>query len=326
MPRTATNVTAAPVGDAATVRVDQSLEAALADVAQCFNAPSICDKQIDAAEVLRYYRQCDRVYRRYHSRAGALHVGLVPPGTTNPIQHGHTRQAQLFGQLAAEIGAARCLEFGCGTGYNLRHLAQWYPEQQWHGVDLSTDHIRTAQQLGAGLPNAHFHVGNYLGLDYQDESFDAVLAVESLCQCDSQQQAIAEAFRLLRPEGRMMVIDCFRAGPLAQFGDHLARAAVLVEKTAAVHQFATIGPWTDMARQMGFEVASVVDHSNETTHDLARLYRMAQRFFKLSPLARSLSRRVAPRAMQNVICGLLMPYTVGQGIHRYLKVVLEKPA
>ena len=123
----------------------------------------------------------------------------------------------------------------------------------------------------------------------------------------------------------MMVVDCFRAGPLHEVSEELARAALLVEKTAAVDRFAEIGPWTDLARSVGFELKELVDRSTETSHDLARLYRMARRFFKLPPFARSLSRRVAPRALQNVICGLLMPYTVGQGIHRYMSAIIAKP-
>jgi hypothetical protein len=123
----------------------------------------------------------------------------------------------------------------------------------------------------------------------------------------------------------MMVVDCFRDGPLEGVSADLAQAAVLVEKTAAVDAFSEIGPWSELARGIGFEVEAVVDRSQETTYDLTRLYRMARRFFKLPPIARTLSRRVAPRALQNVVCGLLMPYTVGYGFHRYLTVVLAKP-
>jgi ubiquinone/menaquinone biosynthesis C-methylase UbiE len=252
-------------------------------------------------------------------------VGLVPPGAHHPVHHGHTRQAELFGQLVKKIGGRRSLEFGCGTGYNVRLLSQWYPESLWHGVDLSEDHVTAARRLSNGTTNATFQVGDYLSLDLPAQSFDAILAVETLCQSESQAAALREAWRLLRPGGRMMVVDCFRAGPLHEVPEELARAARLVEKTAAVDEFAEISRWTDLARNAGFEVEEVVDRSHETAHDLTRLYRMARRFFKLPPFARSLSRRVAPRALQNVICGLLMPYTVGEGVHRYMSAILIKP-
>ncbi len=319
------HVPLAPRTNVGRVPVEQTLLEALRDIKASFDEGTIRNRQIDAAEVLRYYRQCDRVYRRYHSRQGALHVGLVPPGTARPAQHGHTRQAELFGEMVKEIGGLRSLEFGCGTGYNIRLLSQWYPDRQWHGVDLSSDHILTARRLSEGSLNSTFHMGDYLRLDLPPQAFDAILAVETLCQSESQAASLREAFRLLRPGGQMMVIDCFRAGPLDSLSADLARAAVLVEKTAAVDEFAEISPWADLARAVGFDVHELVDRSSETSYDLTRLYRMARRFFKLPPIARSLSRRVAPRALQNVICGLLMPYTVGQGFHRYLSVLLTKP-
>lgn len=311
--------------DVDTVPVEQSLSEALEDIAESFDESRIREKRIDTDEVLRYYRQCDRVYRRYHSRQGALHVGLVPAGTAHPQQHGHTRQAELFGAMVKEMGGSRSLEFGCGTGYNIRLLSRWFPDRQWHGVDLSSDHILAATRLNEGRPNSSFGVGNYLDLGLPPESFDAILAVETLCQSESQERALREAYRILRPGGQMMVIDCFRAGPLGELAPDLARAAVLVEKTAAVDAFSEIGVWLEMANSIGFSTKEAIDRSAETTHDLTRLYRMARRFFRLHPVARHLTRRVAPRALQNVICGLLMPYTVGEGAHRYMSVVLAKP-
>jgi arsenite methyltransferase len=308
------------------VLVEQTLEAALADVARCFNERAIREKRIDATEVLKYYRQCDRVYRRYHSHEGALHVGLVPPGVSRPHQHGHGRHADLFGRMVASIKGSRAIEFGCGNGYNIRLLAESYPSVDWTGVDLSPQHVQTARSMADRLPNARFKVQNYLTLDEPRDSFDAVLAIETLCQTECQSAALREAFRVLRPGGRMMVFDCFRSRPLEAVSPQLAQAAVLVEKTAAVENFAVVDRWLHAANEIGFREIDVVDRSEETLYDLTRLYRMARRYFKLPAAARLLSKRIAPRALENVICGLLMPYTVGQGIHRYCSVVLEKPA
>lgn len=302
------------------------LARALQTIERYFDAAAIADKAIDAQGVLEYYRQCDRAYRRYHSRAGALHIGLVGPGAIpKPGDHGHARHAELFAQQLAATGATKVIELGCGTGYNARLLASGRPSLHVTGVDLSPAHIAQAQGASRGLRNVEFLVANYEQLDLAPDSYDAALAIETLCQTGSQEKALRGAYHLLRPGGRLMVIDCFRNAPLDSFDPLLARGAVLVEKTAAVDSFAVIKPWLQLAESIGFQEIEVVDRSSETAYDLTRLYQLAQRFFNMSPVAKLLRHAMPPLAQENAICGLLMPYTVGLGVHGYYSIVLEKP-
>jgi ubiquinone/menaquinone biosynthesis C-methylase UbiE len=303
---------------------DLPLSDALALVEKAFDASSIGSRKIDDAGVIEYYRQSERAYRMFHSGEGALHIGLSNgKGDDNDV--GHARHVELFAEQLDAIDAKRAIEFGCGMGYNVRTLARQMPERQFVGVDLSPHHITSAKRDARGLDNLAFHEANYQWLDFEDVSFDAVLAIETLCQTADQRLALAESFRLLRPGGRMLVIDCFRRSTLDELDDSLQQAALLVEKTAAVDAFAVLEDWQRMVKGVGFTVVDVTDRSAETARDLARLYRLARRFFKMS-LAVKLIRRAMPTlAMENSVCGLLMPYTVGQGAHGYYSVVLEKP-
>ena len=122
-----------------------------------------------------------------------------------------------------------------------------------------------------------------------------------------------------------MVIDCFRRAPLDELPDDLRQAALLVEKTAAVDAFAVLTEWQQMIEKVGFKIASVSDRSAETARDLERLYRLARRFFKMSMAVKLIRRAMPALAMENAVCGLLMPYTVGQGAHGYYNIVLKKP-
>ncbi len=303
---------------------DLSLDEALALVDKAFDAQGIAARSIDAEKVVEYYRQSERAYRMFHSGAGALHIGLsTDAGDGDDV--GHARHVELFAEQLECVDARQVIEFGCGLGYNLRALAQQLPDCELVGVDLSPHHLKSARGDSASFENLSFVEANYQQLDFAENSFDAVLAVETLCQTGDQQLAIAEAYRILRPGGRLMVIDCFRNQPLDVLPDDLRRAAVLVEKTAAVDSFAVLNDWQQLATDVGFEILGVTDHSAETARDLQRLYRLARRFFKMS-LAVKLIRRAMPAlALENAVCGLLMPYTVGQGAHGYYNIVLEKP-
>lgn len=307
---------------------------ALALVRGMFDAEQIRRRQIEADDVVEYYRQSERAYRMFHSGEGALHIGLSTAGTevdetntdkTNPDDVGHRRHVELFAEQIEAIDAQQVIEFGSGLGYNVRTLAGMMPQRQFVGVDLSPHHTRSASRDASGTENVQFVEGNYQRLDFPDASFDAVLAIETLCQTGDQRLAVAEAFRLLRPGGRMMVIDCFRNQPLETLDDDLREAAELVEKTAAVDGFALIDEWRQMAGDVGFALVDCTDRSHETARDLQRLYRLARRFFKMSLAVKLIRRAMPERAMENAVCGLLMPYTVGHAAHGYYTVVLEKP-
>lgn len=303
---------------------DLPLDEALALVRKAFDAAEITRRGIDSAGVVEYYRQSERAYRMFHSGEGALHIGMST-GNGDGDDVGHRRHVELFAELLESIDAQQAIEFGSGMGYNVRTLAREMPARQFVGVDLSPHHTKAARKDAAGLKNIEFIEGNYQQLDLPDESFDAVLAIETLCQTEVQSLAIAEAYRILKPGGRMMVIDCYRNQPLDAVDEQLREAALLVEKTAAVDKFAELEPWKQMVREVGFEVIECTDRSTETARDLRRLYRLSRRFFKMS-LAVKLIRRAMPAlAMENAVCGLLMPYTVGHSVHGYYTITLAKP-
>lgn len=311
----------APVADIP----DLPLTDALALVRGAFDADAITRRAIDSTQVVEYYRQSERAYRMFHSSAGALHIGLSAPGSTGE-DVGHERHVQLFAELVEQLDAQRAIEFGCGLAYNVRTLAAAMPRRSFTGVDLSPHHIKSAHKLAGSLDNLQLVEGNYQQLDLADASFDAVLAIETLCQTGEQRLALAEAQRLLRPGGAMMVIDCFRNRPLDEMSDEVREAVLLVEKTAAVDAFAVIDEWKDMAADVGFEVAECTDRSAETARDLARLYRLARRFFKMSLAVKMIRRAMPTLAIENAVCGLLMPHTVGCGAHGYYTITLQKPA
>ena len=106
----------------------------------------------------------------------------------------------------------RIADIGCGTGYNTRHLAARMPNSRFIGLDLSRSHVDAAHRAAKGLANATFETGDFQQLPYSDRAFDAVLAVESLCQSSDMRLAIGEAFRVLRPGGCFLVIQglCLR--------------------------------------------------------------------------------------------------------------------
>ena len=301
---------------------DLSLSECLQIIAKHFDAQAIVGRNIDVAAVLEYYRQSDRGYRLFHSKQGAMHVALNCNEEFST--EGYLGQVELIAERLQKSTAQDVLEVGCGVGYNSRKLAERFSNCQITGVDLSPEHVATANKEAGKLPNLSFEQGDFHRLRFEGHSFEAVFAVECLCQGTDWQGAIAEAHRVLSKSGRFIVIDCFRQSPLDSYDADLQLAGSLVEKTMAVEEFAVLDDWLRVAGDQGFRVCEQLDLSEAISHNLARFYSLSRRFFKMPLAARAFLKAFPPRLIENAISGLLMPFTVGSGVHRYYLVTLEK--
>lgn len=109
----------------------------------------------------------------------------------------------------------RVLELGVGTGSNLG----FYPPEVTDvvGIDPFTNMLdraeRTAERLArGGAPyRIRLHRASAERLPYDDASFDTVVAFLTLCTIPDYAAASSEAYRVLRPGGRMLVMEHVKA-------------------------------------------------------------------------------------------------------------------
>jgi len=100
---------------------------------------------------------------------------------------------------------ARIADVGCGTGRFLRHVCRWFPQAALTGIDVSTTAL-------AGLPRGVTPLeAGLLHVPLPDGTFDAALAVESLEHALLAKRAVAELCRIVRPGGRVLIVDKHRA-------------------------------------------------------------------------------------------------------------------
>jgi ubiquinone/menaquinone biosynthesis C-methylase UbiE len=99
------------------------------------------------------------------------------------------------------------LDLGTGTG---RVLEMFGPEiERGLGIDLSHDMLAIARSRldHAGLKNCSVRQGDIFDLAVPRGSFDVVIVHQVLHFLDDGARAIAEAARVLRPGGRLLVVD-----------------------------------------------------------------------------------------------------------------------
>ena len=303
---------------------DKPLAECLGILRKSFDIEAIAARKIDESAVVEYYRQSDSAYRLLHSSEGALHLALSQDGRFD--RQGYNAQPEFVSRHVSELGASRVLEAGSGNGFNTLHLAKLHPQRQFVGIDLTAEHIAAARAAADGVPNLNYLRGNYRSLPLSSESVDLAFGVETFCQATDLPAALSEMHRVLRPGGRLLIVDCFRRRPLDALPADLRLAARLVEKTTVVGEFAVVDEWFRLVESLGFQVLESRDETAFVVHNLDRLYRLARGLFDDPALVDALRQTVPPLLLQNAICGLLMPFTVGDGAHGYYSIALQRPA
>jgi ubiquinone/menaquinone biosynthesis C-methylase UbiE len=97
------------------------------------------------------------------------------------------------------------LEVAIGTGRNL----PFYPKGvRLTGVELSPNMLAIARDRAAGLDmHPDLIEGDAEALPFADGRFDTVVCVLSLCTIPNHAKAIAEMARVLKPGGKLLLLD-----------------------------------------------------------------------------------------------------------------------
>ncbi len=97
------------------------------------------------------------------------------------------------------------LDCGCGTGPMLTMLHQKYPDKHYTGIDLTPKMIEVAKKKN--LKGVKFVVGDCENLPFAANSFDAVICCESFHHYPNPQDFFDSVYRVLRPNGRLILRD-----------------------------------------------------------------------------------------------------------------------
>jgi protein-L-isoaspartate O-methyltransferase len=136
-----------------------------------------------------------------------------------------TRQRmRTLGALQLEAGE-RVLDVGCGTGLLVDDMAKLVGAGgRVIGVDTSKDMLMLAERRCADLPQVIFKHATAEILPEEDESFDAVACVQVLLYLPDVPTALSEMHRVLKPGGRIAIVETdWRGTVLNSFDESLTR-------------------------------------------------------------------------------------------------------
>jgi cyclopropane fatty-acyl-phospholipid synthase-like methyltransferase len=240
-------------------------------------------------KVAAYYDETILVYKYFWSDPKTLsaHAGFWEPGVQS-----HREAHQIGNRLLAERSAITAddhvLDAGCGMGGSAIWLAETYGAQVV-GIALSRSQLREARRAAAQRHVDHlvsFSRQDYSATAFEDASFDVVWAFESICHALSKRDFLAEAFRVLRPGGRLVMADYFRsARPLSPADERCFQLAV---SGSAVRDLDTPEEFCASMRDVGFGDISFDDYTDQIERSLRKLYYFARLTLPLASLANRL--------------------------------------
>ncbi len=115
---------------------------------------------------------------------------------------------QLYHSTVADVELKNrdILEVGCGRGGGASYITRYFKPKSYIGLDMSKEVIKFNNRYHK-MPGLSFVTGNAQKLPFEDQSFDAIVNVESSRSYNDIDAFISEVHRALRPKGYLLFAD-----------------------------------------------------------------------------------------------------------------------
>jgi ubiquinone/menaquinone biosynthesis C-methylase UbiE len=144
----------------------------------------------------------------------AFHYGYYEKGFRSHDQAILHMNDVVWGMLGFDgTKPLQILDAGCGIGGTSIYLAQKYPKVTFTGISIAPSEIQFATKLAAQnkvTGNTRFLQNNFCDTKLPDGSFDGIIALESINYARDTRDFFQEMYRILKPGGRLVVLDGFR--------------------------------------------------------------------------------------------------------------------
>jgi len=234
----------------------------------------------DQKDIIRYYQQTRWDYRWVWGTrfTHAIHFGFYDERATNHAAAVDNMNRVLADQVQIRAGE-QVLDAGCGVGGSSIWLVL-HRQCRVTGITLVDSQVADAKKnalMRGAESGLTFMQGDYLRSPFPDESFDVVWALESLCHSQDKSDFYREAFRLLRPGGRLTMAEYIRGHRSLEKEEEerlrkwLHNWAIPDIDTADEHRF--------HAEAAGFRDFTCMDETIHTRQSLRNSYVHAKRWY-----------------------------------------------
>jgi sarcosine/dimethylglycine N-methyltransferase len=208
----------------------------------------------------RHPISCDIILAKLKASRG--HLEGLTPDELFPHDQDHYGGLAANDTLAARAGIGadtRVADFCAGLGGPSRYFAHRYGADVT-GIELTPARVKGAGELTrrVGLQDkVRILEGNVMQVPLADGSIDVVVSQEALLHVPDKRRALAEAWRILKPGGRIAFTDWVAHRPLS------GADRALMWQGMAVTDLYDLPAYAGLVREAGFSIDTVEDLTRE---------------------------------------------------------------
>ena len=234
------------------------------------------------------------------------------------------RRGSLFLAEKAKVSSGnKILDAGCGVGGSAFWLCQNF-NVNVIGITISQKQLEKAKELRKRLrleKQTEFQLQDYTKTNFPDSSFDVVWAIESVCYAKNKIDFLKEAYRVLKPNGRLIVADGFiKKINRTETEEKMVKDFL---RGLALDNLAEVNDFKNYLEGVGLKNISVYDETENILPTAKIMARMSRWGLPLSRLTTFL--HLTPKLLvDNNVAGLVQEYLFKNRIFSWSVFVAEK--
>ena len=169
--------------------------------------------------IANYYNQTLNHYQNWWRLDNnlAVHYGIWDSQTKN-FQEALANTNKVLMNFADINEGDQVLDAGCGVGGSAFYLAK-QKNARVEGITLSDKQYKYANIKCSKLNLQQlvtFSIQDYNNTNFENNKFDVIWAIESITSAPEKQKFAKEAYRLLKPGGRLIIADYFKSDKIKE--------------------------------------------------------------------------------------------------------------
>ncbi len=273
---------------------------------------------MNKSKIVEYYDYTLPFYKYFWHKnleSHALHYGFWEKNTKN-LNEALLNTNKFLAEKVKIKSTDIILDAGCGIGGSAIWIAKNFGAAVF-GITLSEKQVKEARNLVKINKIDHlvkFYVKDFLDTKFQNESFNVVWAIESVCHAEKKKDFLEEAFRLLKKGGKVIIADGFLKRDIKNSKEK--RIIKDFTNGLALPNLDKIDLFRKSLEEVGFKNIKFWDKTQEILPSSKELYNRCRIGYPISKITEKL--KITPEILtKNNLAGIVQYESVKLGLGGY---------